>query len=290
MTLHFLFDEPFTDATKVDKVNLFTTTGLTATFPVTDIARVGSTIQYSSTLKRLYNGGFTKNSNNTVTLDTTPAAGLQGAVNGLQSIISTTYDNTTQVANGNIKETAFYVGNIENPQLVYHIPQTGASGIQLFFTNNITGAGGADLTWVQLACANSAGAALTYQATGTTLYTANMSSFSTVAASSAQGATTISVVNAQAGFTFWAGDFLHFNFGQNNAEILRLSSISIGATATTLTMAGSFNYTHAVAEPVYFCARKFWMKHTTPIGFTNNQATNYYNISIDAKADEQFRP
>lgn len=288
MSLKLYFDIPFSSATEVNQINPFVTTTGEDTYAVDDISTIGSTIQLSALLKRLFDGGFVKNGDNTITLDSVPAPGQQGVVSGLQSIISTTYDNTNVIPNGNIEEFPFYLGNIEDPNFYYYTPQPGASGIQVFFTNNITGIG-PDLSWVQLASANAAGLALTYQATGTVLHTANMSSFSTVTASSAAGQNTIIVGNAQAGFQFWPGDYLHFNFAQSNGEILQLSSVTIAAS-TTLTLSGSFNFDHAVGEPVYFCARKFWCKRTTPIGYTANQATNYYNLSLDNTADKLLRP
>lgn len=288
--------QPFNIASQIDQSDVFVTNGTTnVTLTYKGIDRMGSTVQYSSVLKYLYTGGFTKSGTNTLTFDTAPVAGLQGTANGLGNLISTTYDRSivNGVSNSNIAETPFYVGNITNINLVYYKPIAPASGITITLVNNITSVT-PDLSWVQLACSNpTTGAALTYTATGVPLFTASLAGFGTITASgTATYGNTVTIGTPNTGFSFFPGDFVLFNIGQSNQEIVQLGSITtIAAGASqTLTFNASFNFNHSVGEPLYSCARKFWLKQTTPINAANNTSKAYYNISFLVQADENPRP
>lgn len=288
MTLKIWFSDPFNDATEVGQIDTFVTDGVTDTYPFVNkpADQVGGTIQYSTTQKNQYNGGFTKTSSDII-INTIPPANLQGVIPAVGAINMAAYDNddVEGVDNPRIKEEFAWVGDIDDIANYYYVPRPATPGIEIFFVNNITSVT-PDLSWVQLACCDAAGDSLTYAATGVSLYTDEIAGFSTLAASAAQSTNTLLVDSATGTFYFIAGDYIYLSPGDPNSEIVQISSISYN----TLTLAASLNYNHLEDEPVYTTVRKIALKETVPEDATGNTAANYYNISLKVRATRKQRP
>lgn len=232
----------------------------------------------------LYNGGFTKDTtNNTVTLSVTPPLGSQGIVPGNVAFTFVTYDQTNVAGNpnSNVDEIDVYWGDVDEIHLYGYQPRSGSYAIPISFVDAITSAG-ADLTWVQLACCDAAGNALTYAATGQPVYTPSLDQFGTVAASSPLNTNTLTCLAAS---TFILGDFIWVNKGTVTQEIRKLSSVS----GTTMTFATNFTYNHYSGETLYAAVRQFKAKNTTPINYTGGTAANYPNLYLLAQSDQYRR-
>lgn len=288
--LRLYFTDPFTTASEIGQIDPFVTDGSAGPYPVVNksVTDIASTVQVSSTQYFLYNGGFTKSVNG-VTLNSAPINGLQGVIPSLTGLNLTGYDNTNVTALGNVEQVPIYLADIDEVYAYYYSNRPADPGIAISFVNNITSLSSASTSWLQLACANATGSALTYQATGTTLYTDNLKGFSTVATSVTAGVNIVDVVTPAAGYYFIPGDFLWFNPGVAGQEIVRLTSFTTGATSLTLTMGASFNSPHSAGELVFSCAREFWVKQTIPLGITNNQPLNAYNLSLLVQATKVQR-
>jgi uncharacterized protein YqfB (UPF0267 family) len=278
MSFKLWSDDPFTAATEVNRSVPFTTTGSTATFshsPLTTV-EVGATIQYSNVKKRLYDGGFEKNEDDTITINVIPPADQQGVIPGIGTIPVPVHDQATVdgIANSNIKEVSIYFGDIDDIHINYYVPRAASGGIEISFVNLITSGGNPGLSIVQLACCDSSGSALTYAATGAAIYTDQLAGFSTLAASAAQGSTTLQVTSASSNYYFIAGDFIKVNTGNDTQEIRRISSISYN----TITLSEALSYNHSAGETVYSCIREVKAKFTIPEDMTNGEAENFYNL------------
>ena len=283
MALKIFVGLPANTGTEVGPVQQFVTDG-TNTVPVTDmpITSVGSTIQYSSTMKNQYNGGFTK-SGSDIILDTSPVAGLQGCIPNSRYYNLAAYDQSIVEGNSNprVNEETFYVGDVDDISQFQYLPASGAPGIALTFVNLITGIGAA-LSTVSLACTDGAGTALTYAGTGQTVYIPSFSAFGLVAASANQGTNSITCGAAS---TFIPGRWVKFNSGEVTQEIIQVSSIS----NWTLTFASSFNYPHYVNETIYDCLQQMKGKFNVPENFTGGVATNILNIALKVRAAKSQR-
>jgi hypothetical protein len=273
------YQELFIAAGQIPQVDTFVGTGLATKFPTPNksFTQIGNIIQYGTTEKFLYQGGFTKNNDNSVTLASAPLAGSQGVIPAINSIQIMAYDQTTVpgVSTPNIGYGSFWIGDdLTSIATNYYAAAAGQPGIQISLTNLITGAGLPDSTFLQLASSDVFGNALTYQATGTNFYTDQIKGFSTVAASGAASSTSILTVSATGSSYFIPGDYIILNIGNPTAEIRRISSISYN----TLTLSASTSYPHYVGEPIFSFAREIKVKMTMPYNFTNNTANNFYNM------------
>lgn len=282
-------DDPFTIATEVNEIDTFVGDGSDTSFPFPNktVGEVGSTIQYSNVKKRLYDGGFTKTSTDVV-IDSAPPVGVQGIIPGQGTFIADAYDQETVegVSSPRVKEMSIFFGDIDDIHINYYTPRASASGIAISFVNLITSGGNPDTSIVQLACCDASGNALTYQATGTTLYTDQLAGFSTLAASAAAGATTILVTSATGTYYFVTGDFIKINTGENTQEIRRISSRSYN----TLTLSEALSYSHDAGETVYSSIREVKAKFTIPANMTNNEAENFYNLVPRIQFKTKQRP
>lgn len=282
----------FNNATEVHQCQAFTTvSGQTKYQSAYNVPQyVGSVVQFSSILKFLNGSGFIKNSDGSITLDSAPVANLQGIIPGLQAVTINTYDQSSVngLSNANTATTQVFYGDIATITNNYYIAPN-ATGIAISLVNNISGLV-CDLTWVQLACSDANGNALTFQPTGTPLYHANLSGFTTVAASAAQGANTIVVYQPAAANTFQPGDYIYLNPGQSNQELVQFNNLSLVQNGTGLiTINSNFNFSHFVNETIYASVRGFYMKQVTPINAAGGIATAYYNISYNIQATQVGR-
>lgn len=287
MALIVYRDAPFFSGTEVDQSDFFTGTGATTAFTLArkGVNRLAGTVQFDGTQYYFYNGGFTKTGTGFVT-NTAPALNTQGVAPGQSALLFDQLfdqDDVPGLDTPRVQEIPFYlVDNSEIPLFEYvNIPSLG--GIELSFVDMISSVG-AQTSWVQLACASpdEVGSALTYEATGTPLYTGTISAYGTLDASSAQSATSISVDLASG---IGVGDYIMVNGGQPSQEIVKV----IGYTApTTLTTTGQ-TYDHYSGETVYVCGRKFWAKCTVPLDATDGLAANYFDLSLRTRFAKRSR-
>lgn len=272
-------EDLFISTNEVGQVDTLVTDGVEDTYDVLnkDIADVGSTIQVSNQKKRLYDGGFEKNDDDTVTFNEVFPVGLQGVIPAVGTLSAAVYDTDSvpNVDDPRITEMSIIFGDLDDIHINYYVPKANEIGISISFVNLITSGGNPDLSIVQLACCNASGTALTYQATGTTLYTDQLAGFSTIAASGAAGVSYVDVVDAANGnFYFIAGDFIKINSGEPTQEIRRISSIS----TNRLNLDSALTFDHLEDETVYSSFREVKAKWTIPEGMTNGEAENFYNL------------
>jgi hypothetical protein len=270
--------------TQVGPVDSFLGDGSTTTFTLVNktASQLGSTIQANNIQYAQFLGGFSKNTiTNTFTLSTAPPLNASIVAPAAAALLAGAFDNNNVTGNGdNITQVPFWLGDPYNiSQYAYYgFPQD--PGI-LISINNLASSYGAQTSWCQLACSDSSGNALTFQATATPLYTAPIYAFGTLAASSAGGAS--SIMSGQASGGFIPGDYIALNPGASNFEICHVSNV-LASTYTVVLDSGGPNFQHAAGEYFFTCARKFWLQVTIPIGQTNNTAANYYNLSPRRRA------
>lgn len=287
MALKFYYTDPFTVGTEIVPPDFFTGDGISTDFPVTNksIYEVASTVQYSTTQLYLYAGGFSKDvTNSEVDLSVTPPVGSQGIIPGNVALTLSSYDSADVngvPAPANEDEKYFYLADVDEINLYGYRPREDNYGIVLTFVDAITSAG-ADLSFVQMACCDYTGTALTYGATATNLYTPSLDQFGTVSASGTAGANTLSCVAAS---TFIEGDYIFINFGNPTQEIVRFQS----ASGDVMTFVTNFNYDHAVDETLFATARQFSAKQIIPEGATGGTAENYINLYLSATATQYRR-
>lgn len=283
MSLKVYIGLPANGGTEVTEIDTFVTDG-GDTYPVVNkpITSVASTLEYSSTFKNQYNGGFTK-SGSDIVLDTTPVPGLQGVIPGTGHISLAAYDQNNVPGNSNprVNEVDIYIGDVSTINQYQYFAPSGENGIGIIFVDNITGIGAA-LSMVSLACTDGAGTALTYQATGTALRIPAFSAFGLVAASADQGTNSITCGSAS---DFIPGRWVEFNIGQPTSEIIQVSSI----TDWTLTFSSSFNYPHYIDETIYDCLQQLKARFVVPENATGGVAANLLNISLNPSYDKTVR-
>lgn len=289
MALNLFTTQPFSAATRVSNASFFVGDNSTTTFPVTNesIYDIGTTIQYSSTLKYYYAGGFTKDfDTNEITINSAPGLGQQGVIPGQTAIVLSAFDQANVsgiVGTANIEERRFYLGDTSQINLYgYRGRNSVTQGIAISFVDAITSSG-VDLSFVQLCCTDGSGNTLTYGATGQTLYTPSIDQFGTVAASANSGSTTILCGTAS---SFIPGDFIYINFGNVTQEIVKYTSLS---GSYTMNLATATNYGHGVGETIYACVREFGIKYTVPIDVTAGVAQNDYSLYLDVTATQYQR-
>lgn len=278
MGLQFFLDESFTAGALIDPVDSFIGDGVTSTFTLVNktAQRLGSTIQVDGNQYYQYNGGFTKDTlANTFTLVSTPAYNAQIVAPGISQLISDVFDQAVVpgVTDPLISEKAFWMGDTTDIQNQYYRGLPSLSGIQISLTDLISSIG-AQTSWCQFASADpTTGLAMTYEATGATMYTAPISAFGTLTASSAVGASSVMCAEAS---SFLVGDYLYLNVGGGNQEIRKVSTLS----ASSIGFTTNFDFSHASGETVMTMGRKFWLKVTMPVDGASNTATNFYDLAL----------
>lgn len=245
----------------------------------------GPTIQFSAQQLYYYLGGFTKDiPDSEVILSETPALGVQGIVPADSYFSFSSYDQP--VVNGvtypaNVDEQSIYMGDFDQINIYGYEPRENQWGIVVSFVDAITSAG-ADLTWVQLACCDSSGVALTYAATGEPIHTPPLNQFTTFLFAASAGDVDFTATDAA---SFIDADFLWLNIGQPNQEIVRLDTHGL----LTMNITTPLNYDHDVGETIFAAFREFKGKQTVPEGYTGGQAANYWNIYVSAIATQVRR-
>lgn len=273
MALLFFNNTPFNSATELSPLDLFTGTGSQTAFTVTNKSGtgIGSTIQFDSTQYFRHLGGFSV-AGNIATLSSAPPSNSQGVIPGISSLVLNAFDtDTVPITTPRIDAKEFFIADVTEIGTMEYQPVTGQIGIQITFVDNITSVG-PTLAWVQLACSDAAGNALAYAATGATLYTPNISYFSTLSASSAALASSITVVQASG---YVLGDYVLINVGQATQEVVKITARS----GNILTISGT-NFNHFIGETVHTCGRKFWARLTVPVNATSGLAQTYFDLGL----------
>lgn len=286
MSLRLYRAFPFVPSNEVGLVNQYTGDGATTTFPLTNNTSVttGDTIQFDLVYYSRPLGGFSYPDSTHFTLSSAPPSNSQGLATSTSVLEYSGFDQE-QVdgapSPANVIEQKFYVAD-DGTDLTTTIydAQPGAPGIAILFSNLVTAAG-AQTSWMQLACADASGNALTYQATGTTLYCAKFYAFTSLSASAAAGTTTLQIASAS-GFT--AGQFITINPGQLSEEDVQITSIA----SNTLTITGT-NFQHNSGEFVFMKGLEFWSKCTIPINALGGVAGNLINLALTLKSTKVSR-
>lgn len=275
MTIKLYRNTPFDGSTETDLIDQFTGDGVLTSFVLTNKTgiRVGGIIEFDALQFLRYAGGFTV-SGNTVTLDEAPPAASSGVVPGLSCLTFSAFntDDVDGVTAPRVDEQAFYIGNGTDVYLEYY---TGLDdgGIRLSFVNLIDIAGLADTSWMQLASAQeSTGDPGTYQVTGEAIYTPAIQAFGTLAQNVTSLSTSITVCSTD---TWQTGDYILFNPGESNSEIVKTLTQS-GSPDITFTTT-ELNYDHFAGENIFTCVRKFWAKLTVPDG-AGSPPNNFINV------------
>jgi len=270
---------PFNASTEVDLVDTFTGDGSTQTFPLTNKVanRVGQTVQYGGIELYKYNGGFTVNDDNTVTLSTTPPLSAEGVIPGITNLpvgLLFDQDDVPGVSNPRVIETPFWLADPDNIGFNKYEGLPGSSGIALTVIDLISGAGAVN-SWCQLACAqaDTLGSAWVYGVTGGTIYTNDISTFSTIQASSDVNSNTLYVWGAS---DFQLGDYIKLADSTSTQEIVRITDYIAPYELTV----SSTTYQHFPDETIYTCGRKFWLKTTVPLDAVDNTASSFYDLVI----------
>lgn len=269
----------FAPAYEVGIVTGFTGDGTTITFPLAPKTSVttGDTIQVDLDYFSRALGGFTFPDVNNVTLSEAPPLNSQGIIPGSSAVVAAGFDQVTVTGvtgSANVVDTPFWVAE-DGSGLTTNIydAEPGTPGIAILFSNMVTAAG-AQTSWCQLACADASGNALTYQATGATLYTAKYGGFTAMASACNAGATTLLTTSASSTL-FNAGDYIRINPGNPSQEDVQITAKS----TNTLTITGT-NFAHSEGEFIFMVGRKFWWRLTIPVDILGGEPGNFYNLPI----------
>lgn len=286
MALKFFSNFPLNGGTELDQLDFGTGNGIQTTFAMTHKlgSRTGNTVQADNVEYFRYTGGVVISANNVI-LSSAPSNGSQIVFPGMSALVLSAFDtdNVPAVTTPRVKEAAFYLMDEDTIATYQYDPMPGSPGVQLTLVNNITSIG-PDLTWFQLACSDANGNALTYAATGVSLYIPEISYVTTLMASSAALATSMSVIAVAASGRFYTGDYIQINSGYITQEDTHITAIN----GNTLTISG-FNFPHYAGELVFTIGRKCWTKMTVPEGATGGTAHNYFNIGVQKTARKSQR-
>lgn len=287
MSLRLYSNFPFVLSNEVGLVNTYTGDGSTVTFELRNGTSVtcGDTIQADLVYYSRPLNGFTYPDSSHFTLSSAPPLNSQILSTSTSPLEYSGFDQITVPGSintpSNVIEKKFYIAD-DGTDLTttIHDAQPGQLGIGVLFSNLVTAAG-AQVSWMQLACANAAGDALTYQATGTTLYLGKFYAFTSLTASAAGLATTLQVASAS-GLT--AGQFITINPGGGSEEDVQITSIA----SNTLTITGT-NFIHYSGEFVFMKGLALWSKCTIPVNALGGVAGNLINLALTVKSSKVSR-
>lgn len=284
MALSIYLRLPANGGTQVGQTSTFIGDNVSDVFTYGTSTTPGSTIQYSSTQKLRWNGGWILGPGpQEITIDAVPPLGSMGVIPDASCLIMSAYDQDTVqgVSEPRVDEIVFYVGDVTEISTYSYTAPTDRPGLGLAFCNLVTSVS-PDVSWVQLACCDSNINPMTYGATGNTLWLNGLYAFSLVADDVPANTTTLEVDDAS---TFTEGRFIKLNSGNITSEIIQVSSI----VGNVMTMASSFNYPHFIGETVYECLIPVASKLTVPFNATGGVAANFYNLSANLIAKKEQR-
>ena len=292
MTLRVYRAYPFVTQNAVSPVDFFTGNGVSNTFNLiyNTAATVGQTIAVDLVNYSSYNQGFyTTSGSNTITISSVPAINAQIVVPGIQALNFTAYDQVSisgAPSPANVQSVPFWVADDgAGTNNIFHNTYPGVpsgSGISIQFQNLDTRTG-AQTFWMQLACADANGNALSYGATAAPIYTTGFFALSTLTASASALTNTLSIAQAA---NFTPGDYIWINPGGGTYENVRITSIDY--TRQILTTTGQ-TYAHNPGEQVYQNGRKFFAQMTIPINALGGAARNLVNLALVVTTAVQAR-
>ena len=288
--LYFFYDTPFSVATQLDRVDVYTGNGTQTEFVLVNktIGELGSTEEFNSTQYAQYNNTLTKDvPDNSFITSSAPPNGSQGVAPGISALSADAYDtdNVPGLTNPRETEVAFWYGDPYNINQYSYLGFPSDPGIGISFVS-LTSGFGADPSWCQLSCASPSGGVLGYGATGETLWVAPLVAFGTLGASCAAAASSIICGTAS---SFTAGDYIVFNQGAPNFEICRVDNVNGPAWQLDIGLGGP-NFAHSSGEQIFAALRQGWAKFTIPLDQTNGAAANYYNLGFRRKGRIIARP
>jgi hypothetical protein len=279
----------FVNSYEVIQPSLYTGDGTTDTFELENgmtSVQVGDTVQVDLEYFARYLNGFSFPDTTHITISEAPPLNSQVIVPGNSYLEFSCFDQASVdgvTGSANVVDVPFWVAE-DGTGLTTTVYDSmpGTPGVGILFTN-VVSAAGAQIAWMQLACADASGNALTYQATGTTLYTGKYAGFTQLASACAPLATTLLTVSGSATL-FVPGDYIRLNPGGVNSEDVQITS----KAGNTLTITGT-NFAHSNGENVFMVGRKFWARLTLPIGILNGAPATYYNLPVTVQAELESR-
>lgn len=285
MSLDFYRNTPFNPSTKLGLNDTATGTGSTATFNLTNKngLEMANATQVDATLYLRTISGFTVDTvNNRITLVSTPALNSKIVMPSLYyfPISAFDVDPVQGITNPRVKELPFYIFANDIGIRTYK-KLSSLSGVAISLVDQASA--GASLNWVQIACADCSGAALTYQATGTTLYTDDIARSSTMAVACITNASSIQVASAS---SFICGDYITINYSGSSEEVVQI--LGVNTSTNILTISGT-NFPHYIGQYVYTSGRKFWIKLTLPLNVAGGEAFVFFNIAYNKVLQEETR-
>lgn len=283
MSLSFFRNTPFNSGTKLTLVDQYQSNGVTTSYALLNKtgAEMGDSLQIAADIELRNLGGFTVDViHNSFTLDSVPSINQYIVVPGVNYLPVTAFDTqVTGYSNAQQVQVPFWLGDAETIGIYEHYPLSVNPGIMLTVVD--LASAGAPQSWFQLADSVDGGAASTFQASGTPLYTPGFYLSTTLAASAASGATSITVASASG---FLVGDYIDLNYSFGTEEIIQI----LGIVGNVMTISGLEN-AHASGEYVYDALRKFWIQMTIPDDVTGGSPLTYWNIALNKVGQSQTR-
>lgn len=290
--LKIYYNYPFVPGNEVNQEDTATGDGLTSLFKLVNksSAQVGEAAQANLTLYHRYLNGLTTPDSTHVQLSSAPPANAQIVIPGQRGVLFDAFDGTDvpgeTAGQANVSTAKFYVADdgTGNPNILVNTYRAtpGNPGVAVLFQNLVTAAG-ASVTWTQLACADAAGNALTYAATGTAIYTDEFYALTSVTASGAALSTTLVVASATG---IYPGDYVKINPGGLTEENPQITAINYASNTLTLT---SLRFDHLAGEYLYMNGRAFWGKVIFPVGVLAGVAQEFINLCLSLDAIVQAR-
>lgn len=284
MALRIYNNDNFSLGNQAIQPSTYTGDGSTDTFTLehgTTSVNIADTIQVDLDYYLRALNGFSFPTVNTIQISEAPPLNSQVLVPGNNAVVFSAFDQVDisgVTSPANVQEVAFWVAD-DGAGLTTTIYDSmpGTPGVGILFTNLVTAAG-AQTSWLQLACANASGDALTYQATGTTLYTGKYSGFTAMASACTALATTLLTTTASS-TDFVAGDYIRINPGGGTQEDVQITAKS----GNTLTITGT-NFPHSAGEFIFMVGRKFWARLELPVGILGSAPASFYNCPLTVQA------
>ena len=228
MTLRFYRAYPFIPQNVIDQADQFTGDGSTTTYTLANktTSHLAPSVLVDLNQYTQITGGFTVINSTQFTMAVAPAINSQILAPGTVALTFSAFDQPVipgvSGTTANVDTETFWLAddglgtnNIFNNTFN---AAPNSPGVAIFFQNLVTAAG-AQTFWMQLACADGNGNALTYGATGTTLYTGAFQAYSTLTASASASTKQLYVTNAA---QFTPGDYFWVNPSGGTYENARI--------------------------------------------------------------------
>jgi hypothetical protein len=296
--LGLYIDTPFTNATLVDKVDIFTGTGVDTDFPLIEKAytSLGAVAQYQNNQARQFNGGMARLNTpaplGSLRLAAPPTLGAKIIAPGIIRVVFSAYNQTTVqgVTNPNIGIIPLYIVDPLDIATTFYEPYGTNSDLLIQVVDNDTNYGFGGSTDgalnIQLGYANpTTGATPTsWGAAGAALGLQNIGGYSNVSSGISAGATSVVVDDASVFDISQTTIFVQFDSGSPSMqEIVQVTGVNTGTNTVSITPT---TYAHSSGNNLFHCGVKCYGKLTAPTG---GSATAYFDLSTDLTFDEVDR-